>query len=83
LPKENITLHVKASSRTSSEKHLEHHMEGHVRAYCKELAEKVRVFLAEEKLHEIVFRCPPGYWVVGTVSNCTSYTSVTSLNDTL
>jgi hypothetical protein len=47
LPKENITLHVRAS-RTDSEKHREHHLEGHVRAYCKELAEKVRVFLAEE-----------------------------------
>jgi hypothetical protein len=62
LPKENITLHVKASSRTSSEKHLEHHIEGHVRAYCKEMAEKVRVFLAEEKLHEIVFGCREDLW---------------------
>jgi hypothetical protein len=62
LPKENITLHVKESSRTSSEKHLEHHMEGHVRAYCKELAEKVRVFLAEEKLHEMVFGCREDLW---------------------
>src|ERR1700733_3482833 len=65
LPKENITLHVKTSSRTSSEKHLEHHMEGHVRAYCKELAEKVRVFLAEEKLHEIVFGCREDLWGEG------------------
>ncbi len=62
LPKENITLHVKESSRTSSEKHLEHHMEGHVRAYCNELAEKVRVFLAEEKLHEMVFGCREDLW---------------------
>jgi hypothetical protein len=62
LPKENLTLHVKASSRTSSEKHLEHHMKGHVRAYCKELAEKVRVFLAEEKLHEMVFGCREDLW---------------------
>src|ERR1700733_1356211 len=65
LPKENITLHVKTSSRTSSEKHLEHHMEGHVRAYCKELAEKVRVFLAEEKLHETVFGCREDLWGEG------------------
>ena len=62
LPKENITLHVKESSRTSSEKHLEHHMKGHVRAYCKELAEKVRVFLAEEKLHEMVVGCREDLW---------------------
>ncbi len=62
LPKESITLHVKESSRTSSEKHLEHHMEGHVRAYCKELAEKVRVFLAEEKLYEMFFGCREDLW---------------------
>lgn len=61
LPKENITLHVRAS-RSDSEKHREHHLEGHVRAYCKELAEKVRVFLAEEKLHEMVFGCREDLW---------------------
>ncbi len=62
LPKENITLHVRGSSRTSSEKHLEHHMQGHVRGYGKELAEKVRVFLAEEKLHGMVFGCREDLW---------------------
>ena len=61
LPKENITLHVRAS-RSDSEKHREHHLEGHVRAYCKELAEKVRVFLANEKLHEMVFGCREDLW---------------------
>jgi hypothetical protein len=39
MPKENITLHVRAS-RSESEKHREHHLEGHVRAYFKELVEK-------------------------------------------
>jgi hypothetical protein len=61
LPKENITLHVWAS-RSASEKHREHHLEGHVRAYCEELAAKVRVFLADEKLHEIVFGCRGDLW---------------------
>ena len=37
-------------------------MEGHVRTYFKELAEKVRVFLAEEKLHEMVLGCREDQW---------------------
>jgi hypothetical protein len=61
LPKENITLHVRAS-RSESEKHREHHLEDHVRAYCKDLAEKARLFLAEEKLHEMVFGCREDLW---------------------
>jgi hypothetical protein len=60
-PKENITLHVRAS-RSESERHPEHHLEGHVRAYLKESAEKMRVFLAEEKLHEMVFGCREDLW---------------------
>jgi Bacterial archaeo-eukaryotic release factor family 10 len=61
LPKKNITLHVRAS-RSESEKHREHHLEDHVRAYCKELAEKVRAFLAKEKLYEMVFGCREDLW---------------------
>jgi len=61
LPKENITIHIR-DSRSVSEKHRVHHLEEHVRAYCKELAEKVRVFLAEEKLYEMVFGCREDLW---------------------
>jgi hypothetical protein len=61
VPKENIALHVRAS-RSESEKHREHHLEGHVRGYCKELAANVGAFLAEEKLHEMVFGCREDLW---------------------
>jgi hypothetical protein len=61
LPKENITLHVTAS-RSESEKHREHHLEGHVRVYLEKLAEKVRVFLADEKLHQLVLGCREDLW---------------------
>jgi hypothetical protein len=61
LPKENITLHVRAS-RSESEKHQEQHMHLHVREYCRELAGKLRLFLAQEKLQHVAVGCRDDLW---------------------
>jgi hypothetical protein len=61
MPKENIALHIR-DSRIAWAQHVDQHMEEHVRAYFKELAAKVRLFLAEEKLHEVIFGCHEFLW---------------------
>ena len=61
MPKEKIALHIR-DSRIAWIQHVDQHMEEHIRAYFKELAAKVRIFLAEDKLHEIVFGCHEFLW---------------------
>lgn len=88
LPTKNITLHVRAS-QSESEKHREHHLEGHVRTYFKELAEKLRGFLSEEKLQETIFeenrgrvqQLMLGKSVDGTVSECDNWKSFNGRGD--
>lgn len=61
MPKKSLALHIR-DSRIAWMQHVDQHMEEHVRAYFKELAAKVRAFLAEEKLQEIVFGCREYLW---------------------
>jgi peptide subunit release factor 1 (eRF1) len=61
LPKEKIAPRVQAS-HTGSEKHLERRTELRIHEYFKELAGKLRLFLAEQKLHHVVFGCREDQW---------------------
>lgn len=61
MPKENIELHMRGS-RPAWDQHVDRHLEEHVRAYFKELAPKVRVFLEAEKLEQVVLGCREYLW---------------------
>lgn len=61
MPKEKLELHVR-DWRITAEDHVERHVEEHVKAYFKELAAKVRAFMAAEKLRQVVFGCGEILW---------------------